>query len=398
MADNRKKIAARVVSIGVLLTMTACAGAETSFKFHPALGICDVTEELYEAENPMQELDTEYGSATMEYAVWKDGFLHVKIVADYPSDGDDWEQADQFLSVQNEEKSKLTSLSRYCNYDEEQEQLTVEQEYRSITPQDQYILNLFDQTATIHMIPVPEYSSLKEIGTPVTHNGRTWVFQGTWEDDETLRLHAWGTTGDIWQMGRPTKEPKDDFIQWKQSGIEGSSSFEATVKASEDIGYELKILGISLVADLGEDGPIVEMHIPTADGTEDVDVSFSVGKDTYHIGKVERRKKESQNDDGENKVSTEVILYVEPESLEKDTELLSINASWGELKSQGEQTTFSLKGSTFPPAMYVDGELAELRQELTLTYSEDETIPETVAVKIDKVGKVWNQEYHCKIK
>lgn len=99
-----------------------------------------------------------------------------------------------------------------------------------------------------------------------------------------------------------------------------------------------------------------------------------------------------------NKVSTEVILYVEPENLEKDTELLSINASWGELKSQGDPTTFSLKGSTFPPAMYVDGELAELRQELTLTYSEAETVPEIVAVRIDKVGKVWNQEYHCKIK
>ena len=336
MVDNRKMIAAGVVLVGVLLVMTACARSETSFKFHPALGICDAEEELYEAKNPMQELDTEYGSATMEYVVWKDGFLHVKIVADYSSDADDWEQADQFLSVQDEEKSKLTSLSRYCNYDEEQKQLTIEQEYRSITPQGQYVLKLFDQTATIHMTSVPEYNSLKEIGTPVTHNGRTWVFQGTWEDDETLKLHAWGTSDDIWQMGRPMKEPvtpedvkKDGFIQWKQSGIEGSSSFEATVKASEDIGYELKIPGISLVADMGEDGPIVEIPVPAVDGTEDVDVSFFAGKDTYHIGKVERRKKESQDDDGENKVSTEVILYVEPETLEKNTELLSINASWG---------------------------------------------------------------------
>ena len=56
MADNRKMIAAGVVFVGVLLVMTACAGAKTSFKFHPALGICGVAEELYEAENPMQEL------------------------------------------------------------------------------------------------------------------------------------------------------------------------------------------------------------------------------------------------------------------------------------------------------------------------------------------------------
>ena len=60
MAGSSKKIAAGVITIGVLLTMTACAATETSYKFHPALGICDVTEELYEAENPMQELDTEY--------------------------------------------------------------------------------------------------------------------------------------------------------------------------------------------------------------------------------------------------------------------------------------------------------------------------------------------------
>ena len=104
----------------------------------------------------------------------------MKIVADYSSDADDWEQADQFLSVQDEEKSKLTSLSRYCNYDEEQKQLKKEQLYRSITPQGQYVLKLFDQTATIHMTSVPEYNSLKEIGPPGPHNGRTWVFQGSW--------------------------------------------------------------------------------------------------------------------------------------------------------------------------------------------------------------------------
>lgn len=107
------------------------------------------------------------------------------------------------------------------------------------------------------------------------------------------------------------------------------------MKVSEDTEYELKIPGVSLVADMGENGPIAEVPVPAMDGTEDVDISFFAGKDTYHIGKVERRKKESQDDDGKNKVSTEVILYVEPETLEKDTELLSINASWGELKSQG---------------------------------------------------------------
>ena len=50
MADNRKMIAAGVVLVGVLLVMTACARSETSFKFHPALGICDAEEELYEAK------------------------------------------------------------------------------------------------------------------------------------------------------------------------------------------------------------------------------------------------------------------------------------------------------------------------------------------------------------
>ena len=49
MADNRKMIATGVVLVGVLLVMTACARSETSFKFHPVLGICDAEEELYEA-------------------------------------------------------------------------------------------------------------------------------------------------------------------------------------------------------------------------------------------------------------------------------------------------------------------------------------------------------------
>lgn len=100
-------------------------------------------------------------------------------------------------------------------------------------------------------------------------------------------------------MGRPMKEPvtpedvkKDGFIQWKQSGIEGSSSFEATVKASEDIGYELKIPGISLVADMGEDGPIVEIPVPAVDGTEDVDdILFCWKKTPTTIGKSRAQEK-----------------------------------------------------------------------------------------------------------
>ena len=40
---------------------------------------------------------------------------------------------------------------------------------------EQYIYHIFDQTVTVKMVPLPTYADLEDIGTTVTHNGRSLV-------------------------------------------------------------------------------------------------------------------------------------------------------------------------------------------------------------------------------
>ena len=156
------------------------------------------------------------------------------------------------------------------------------------------------------------------------------------------------------------------------------------------------------------------MPIPAENGSEAVDIPFEVGEDCYHIVKIERKVTETEMEDGSIRYGTQILLYVEPVALEKNTNLFSISASWGrmktgtsyslnresgELEADGETApVFTAEGSTWPPAMYYEGEYAEYRRELMLYYRPDETIPEKTWVRIDKVVKNWEQKYSYTIR
>ncbi len=124
------------------------------------------------------------------------------------------------------------------------------------------------------------------------------------------------------------------------------------------------------------------MPIPAENGPEAVDIPFEVGEDRYHIVKVERKATEVEMEDGSIRYGTQVLLYVEPVALEKEykiifylrqlgtdeyRDILFPEPESGELEADGETApVFSAEGSTWPPAMYYEGEYAEYRQELML--------------------------------
>lgn len=415
-----KKLRLALIALVLLGLLGACAAAVYRFRFNPMTGIRDSAEEIYMGTGLPLEVETEYGKITVEYAIWQEKSLYVKMTVVHPEE-DHWSSAvHENIWVESEEGTRLEGYGS-SGQDLEKGMLLLDWDFTFYKPQEQFLLHLFDQTVTLQMTALTEYDSLDAIGQPVTHKGRTLVVNGNWKDENTLQLNAWSYGKELWKicdLGHypilPEEREKENYVLWLRDGLDGSGSFTAEVSAQQGKPYQLRIPAVSLKAELGTEGPLFEVPIPAENGPEAVDIPFEVGEDRYHIVKVERKATEVEMEDGSIRYGTQVLLYVEPVALEKHTKLFSISASWGrmntgisyslnresgELEADGETApVFSAEGSTWPPAMYYEGEYAEYRQELMLYYRPDETIPEKTWVRIDRIIKTWEQEYRCTIR
>lgn len=415
-----KKLRLALIALVLLGLLGACAAAVYRFRFNPVTGIRDSSEEIYMGTGLPLEVETEYGKITVEYAIWQEKSLYVKMTVVHPEE-DHWSSAvHENIWAESEEGTRLEGYGS-SGQDLEKGMLLLDWDFTFYKPQEQFLLHLFDQTVTLQMTALTEYDSLDAIGQPVTHKGRTLVVNGNWKDENTLQLNAWSYGKELWKicgLGHypilPEEREKEDYVLWLRDGLDGSGSFTAEVSAQQGKPYQLRIPAVSLKAELGTEGPLFEVPIPAENGPETVEIPFEVGEDRYHIVKVERKATEVEMEDGSIRYGTQVLLYVEPVALEKNTKLFSISASWGrmntgtsyslnrengELEADGETAPFfSAEGSTWPPAMYYEGEYAEFRQELMLYYRPDETIPEKTWVRIDRIIKNWEQEYRCTIR
>ena len=415
-----KKLRLALIALVLLGLLGACAAAVYRFRFNPVTGIRDSSEEIYMGTGLPLEVETEYGKITVEYAIWQEKSLYVKMTVVHPEE-DHWSSVvHENIWVESEEGTRLDGYGS-SGQDLEKGMLLLDWDFTFYKPQEQFLLHLFDQTVTLQMTALTEYDSLDAIGQPVTHKGRTLVVNGNWKDENTLQLNAWSYGKELWKicgLGHypilPEEREKEDYVLWLRDGLDGSGSFTAEVSAQQGRPYQLRIPAVSLKAELGTEGPLFEVPIPAENGPEAVEIPFEVGEDRYHIVKVERKATEVEMEDGSIRYGTQVLLYVEPVALEKNTKLFSISASWGrmntgtsyslnrengELEADGETAPFfSADGSTWPPAMYYEGEYAEFRQELMLYYGPDETIPEKTWVRIDRIIKNWEQEYRCTIR
>ena len=415
-----KKLRLALIALVALGILGACAAAVFRYRFNPVTGIRDAEEEIYRGTALPLEVETEYGKVTVEYAIWQEKYLYVKMTVVHPEEVDGFDIVRENIWAESEDGTHLRG-SGSSGQDLRNGILNLDWDFYYYKPQEQFLLHLFDRTITLQMVPLKEYDDLEAIGKPVIHKGRTVVVSGDWEDEDTLKLNAWCYAKGIWKICRLGKWPvsveemgKESYVNWMLDGLDGSGSFTAEVKAQQGKPYQLTIPAVCLKAELGTEGPIFEIPIPGKNESEEVDIPFEVGEDRYHIVKIERKVTETEMEDGSIRYGTQILLYVEPITLEKNTKLFSISASWGrmktgtsyslnresgELEADGETApVFTAEGSTWPPAMYYEGEYAEYRQELMLYYRPDETIPEKAWVRIDKVVKNWEQKYSYTIR
>ena len=426
-----RKLRLALMVLAALGLLGACAAAVFRYRFNPVTGIRDAEEEIYRGTALPLEVETEYGKVTVEYAIWQEQYLYVKMTVVH-SEEDDWfDTVHENIWAESEDGIHLRGSGSSCQ-DLEKGMLLLDWDFTFYKPQEQILLHLFDQTVTLQMTALTEYDSLDAIGQPVTHKGRTLVVSGDWKDENTLQLNAWSYGKELWKicgLGHypilPEEREKKDYVLWLHDGLDGSGSFTAEVSAQQGKPYQLRIPAVSLKAELGTEGPLFEVPIPAENGSEAVDIPFEVGEDCYHIVRIERKlgepieaavDEESPETDTEESSEirgTIVTLYVEPITLEKNTKLSSIYISWGDMEEQksyrlnqdtgkleltGSEWEFNPTGSTFIPSWYLDGEYAEYRQELTVGYGPGEEVPEKTMVRVDKVIKTWEQEYGYTIK
>lgn len=426
-----KKLRLALIALVVLGLLGACAAAVFQFRFNPVTGIRDAEEEIYRGTALPVEVETEYGKVTVEYAVWQEQSLYVKMTVVHPEEDDWFDTVRENIWAEGEDGTHLRG-SGSSGQDLRNGLLILDWDFHYYKPQEQFLLHLFDRTIPLQMVPLTEYDDLEAIGMPVTHKERTVVVSGDWEDEDTLKLNAWCYAKGIWKICRLGKWPvsaeemgKESYVNWMHDGLDGSGSFTAEVKAQQGKPYQLTIPAVGLKAELGTEGPLFEIPIPGENESEEVDIPFEVGEDRYHIVKIQRKlgnpteieavaeQGTEEAEESKEARGTVVTLYVEPITLEKNTKLSSIYISWGDMEEQksyrrnqdtgkleltGSEWEFNPIGSTFIPSWYLDGEYAEYRQELTVEYSPGEEVPEKTMVRVDKVIKTWEQEYGYTIK
>lgn len=84
-----KKLRLALIALVLLGLLGACAAAVYRFRFNPVTGIRDSSEEIYMGTGLPLEVETEYGKITVEYAIWQEKSLYVKMTVVHPEE-DHW--------------------------------------------------------------------------------------------------------------------------------------------------------------------------------------------------------------------------------------------------------------------------------------------------------------------
>ena len=185
-----KKLRLALIALVALGLLGACAAAVIRVRFNPVTGIRDAEEEIYRGTTRPLEVETEYGRITVEYAIWQEQSLYVKMTVVH-SEEDDWfDTVHENIWAESEDGTHLRG-SGSSGQDLRNGLLILDWYFHYYKPHEQFLVHLFDRTITLQMVPLTEYDDLDAIGKPVTHKERTVVVSGDWEDEDTLKLNAW---------------------------------------------------------------------------------------------------------------------------------------------------------------------------------------------------------------
>ena len=196
-----KKLRLALIALVVLGLLGACAAAVIRFRFNPVTGIRDAEEEIYMGTALPLEVETEYGKITVEYAIWQEKYLYVKMTVVHPEEDDWFAIVQENIWAESEDGTHLRG-SGSSGQDLQNGILNLDWDFYYYKPQEQFLLHLFDRTITLQMVPLKEYDDLEAIGKPVTHKERTVVVSSEWEDEDTLKLNAWCYANGLWKICR----------------------------------------------------------------------------------------------------------------------------------------------------------------------------------------------------
>lgn len=372
------------------LLMTGCSAARTNqpehvgYRFDDNIGIQSASDDAwYKGEDLPMTLATEEGKVEFAGVLWQDNTLYtyINIMNREIADRDDY--SEYLRKHVYMESPGIASMGSSHGIIVNEDAIPVKLHWKvpyGGDVKEQYIYHIFDQTVTVKMVPLPTYADLEDIGTTVTHNGRSLVWVGD-------KIYPY--TEDLWEISQLNETNLPIALTLKQYGKE-------TYFCSRDQGSDtVQIARIGLTADVSDQNLIVEIPIPQDETPVSCEIPFSVGEDTYQITEIHRLPGE--------KGATKVELTVKPVEMEDGTSLVYIEASRGVFTERtydvythtGEHHTEPL-----PPAFGVDEDWifghyvkGMANSPLTMHFRVDTEIPETVQLRIETVSKNWDQPY-----
>ena len=367
------------------LLLTGCGAAHqpetVDYRFDDNIGIQSASDDAwYKGEDLPMTLETDEGEVEFAGVLWQDNTLYtyINVMNQELADSDNL-----FSRVYMESPGIASMGSSYGSTVNDNDDIPVQLRWKVSyggEVKEQYVYHIFDQTVTVKMIPLPTYANLEDIGTTVTHNGRSLVWTGD-------KIYPYSE--DLWKISRLGKWSTPTSLLSKQSG---NSTYFYNTDQENDV---VQISEVSLTADVSDQNLIVDIPIPSDETPVSCEIPFSVGDDTYQITEIHR----TPGEEG----ATNVELTVEPVTMEEGTSLIYIEASRGVFTEHtydvythtGEHRTEQL-----PPAFEVHEDWIFGRyikglpnSPLTMYFRADAEIPETVQLRIEKVSKSWDQPY-----
>lgn len=369
------------------LLLTGCSAAQTNqpehtaYRFDDNIGIQSASDDAwYEGEGLPMTLETDEGEVEFAGVLWQDNTLYTYINIRNQELAD----SDNLFSRIYMESPGIASMgssygSTVNDNDDIPVQLHWEVSYGGEV-KEQYVYHIFDQTVTVKMIPLPTYADLEDIGTTITHNGRSLVWTGD-------KIYPYSE--DLWNISRLGKWSTPTPLLSKQYG---NSTYFYNTDQGNDV---VQISEVSLTADVSDQNLILDIPIPQDETPVSCEIPFSVGEDTYQITEIHRVPGEEG--------ATKVELTVEPVTMEEGTSLIYIEASRGVFTERAYDVythTGEHRTEQLPPTFEVHEDwiygryMEELpKSPLTMHFRADAAIPETVQLRIETVSKSWDQPY-----
>ena len=398
MKNISVKISVAFITGFLLLFFCGCQRNEKTeavqlYYFSPVVGVQETDNGVwYEMVDAPISLKKENSTIIIKNVIWKDE----KIICEFEFENVQYENIidksgnDNKIKVYLEEQKTmgLQSDPTWIGYDEDRryiKYLKTEFSYPQIT--NEISFNILGEKCTVVMEPLSGYKDLKEIGSVQSHNGRSIILN---EVDNELKAYSY--SDNIWKI-KALGEWNES--KWISDGILEDKVFTYCENNLSQID-NLTISPIRLVAECES----LDILLNIQDSNLSNKVPFLVGEDKYCITHI-------QTLDELNGKS--LLVYVKPIDIEEGTELFGIEATVGfeeslnvheyyspsgDLNMLDFETVFHECGTNKYNPYFIDENFELTEPVIKIWLDSRQNVPEEIVLKIKKVYKNWNQEYH----